>query len=71
MKFSANHLGRREIMIIVEIEGKKYKLTFWKWLAYTNQRKLNKIEQKIDELLNNCADKSTNKTSDDSNTRTD
>lgn len=34
--------------IKVEIEGKEYKLSYWEWLAYANQRKLNKIEQKLD-----------------------
>lgn len=37
--------------ITVVIEGKKYKLSFWEWIAYKNQRQLNRIEEKLDKVL--------------------
>ncbi len=48
----------------VIIEGKKYKLSFWKWLAYTNQRRLIRIEKKLNELLNKGSDKGSNESAD-------
>lgn len=36
---------------IVEINGKKYKLKFFEWLAYQNQRQLNRIDKKLDAVL--------------------
>lgn len=53
----------------VIIEGKKYKLSFWKWLAYTNQRRLIRIEKKLNELLNKGSDKGSNESADNGDSR--
>lgn len=51
--------------IPVTIEGKKYKLSFWKWIAYRNQKRLECIEKKIDLLLNQSSNQRTNEPADD------
>lgn len=55
----------------VVIEGKKYKLSFWKWIAYKNQNQLDRIEKKLDELLNQSSDKCTDKSTEDCKCRAD
>ena len=55
--------GCLTMKIPVMIDGKKYKLSYFQWLAYENQKKIDRIEKKLDRLLdqggNQCADKST------------
>lgn len=42
---------------LVIIEGKKYRLSFYEWIAYMNQKKLISIERKLDMLLKEREDK--------------
>ena len=57
--------------IPVVINGKKYKLSYFKWLAYENQKKLDRIEKKLNKLLYQCSNQSTDKSTDNGNTGTD
>ena len=34
----------------IKINGKPRRVSFWKWLAYTNQEKLDKVMEKLDKL---------------------
>ena len=55
----------------IVVDGKTRYVSFWKWLAYMNQKKLERIEKKLDELLSKCSDKCSDDASDNCTKRTD
>lgn len=51
--------------IPINVNGKIYKVSFFTYLAYQNQKQLDRIEKKIDKLLSESRDQSTDQASDD------
>ena len=54
----------------ITIENKKRRVSFWKYIAFENLKRLERLEKKVDELKQ-CSNKRTDKTADDGNNRTD
>mgnify|MGYP001120212363 CR=1 FL=1 len=52
--------------IPIVFKGKKYKVTYFEYLAYQNHCQLDKIEKKINQLLNKSSDQCSNDSTDES-----
>lgn len=61
----------KKFMWKIKVNGKVHRVTFWKWLAYSNQKTLERIEVKLDKALQQRCDKGANEPADNSNNRTD
>lgn len=66
--FEIKREGGEEMKFYIEFDSKKIRVSFWKWVVYDIlSKKLSRIDKKLDLLLEQHGNQSTNKTTDNRN----